>query len=89
MQKSHATIVNNSKVQLDDTIEKYQKITLNFGKFNGKSLKEVFDMGKDGISYLSWLRDSLRNSNKELSPTQKAIFKYCDVVILTYHDEKF
>ena len=80
--------MNNSKVQVDVTIEKYQKIILNFGKFKGLSLKEVYDMGEKGMSYLSWLRDSLRNSNKELSPAQRAIFKYCEVVILKYHDEK-
>lgn len=58
-----------------DPIEAYQGITLNFGKYSGKQLKDIADQDP---KYLSWLRKrfSTNEDNQQLSPTQIAIVKY-------------
>lgn len=70
-------------LQIVDIQEKYQDITLTFGKFKGKSLKQIINDEKGkGPDYLIWLYGEFKkNSNeKPLSPTQKAISKYIKAV---------
>ena len=64
-------------VQTPEQIKsKYENIELSFGKYNGKSLKEV---AEEDAKYLEWLKNKLKE-NKNLSPTQLAIIKYINAL---------
>lgn len=57
-----------------DVRAKYKDITLNFGKYKGKTLDEVISDEK-GPKYLTWLHSEMTKKDS-LTPTQKAIMKY-------------
>lgn len=61
-----------------DIQERYQDIPLNFGKYKGKTLKEVIKDEK-GQSYLIWLHGEMKKNEKQ-TPTQRAIMKYISAV---------
>lgn len=66
--------------EIVDIQQKYQSITLNFGKNKGKSLKEIINE-KDGPDYLIWLHKQMKqDTTKEKTPTQKAIMRYISAV---------
>ena len=60
-----------------DPIEKYQGITLNFGKWAGAQLKDV--QAKDP-KYIQWLKNRFKEKETELSPTMKAIIAFANAV---------
>jgi hypothetical protein len=64
--------------EIVDIQERYQDITLNFGKYKGKTLKEIIKDEK-GPRYLTWLHGEMKQNDKP-SPTQKAILKYIAAV---------
>jgi uncharacterized protein (DUF3820 family) len=57
-----------------DVKAKYEDITLNFGKYKGKALKDV-SSDDNGPNYLIWLYGEMMKKDS-LSPTQKAIVKF-------------
>ncbi len=57
-----------------DVQAKYEDIVLNFGKYKGKTLKQVISDDK-GPGYLVWLHGEM-SKKESLTPTQKAIMKY-------------
>lgn len=67
-----------AKVKSDDPVTKYQGITLNFGKYSGKQLKDLVDVDP---KYLQWLKKRF-SSNQDLTPTQHAIVKYIQAMNL-------
>lgn len=65
---------NLSGIDSLDVKAKYEDITLNFGKYKGKALKDV-SSDENGPNYLIWLYGEMMKKDS-LSPTQKAIVKY-------------
>lgn len=59
-----------------DPVEKYQGITLNFGKHAGRQLKDV---AADDPKYLKWLRQRFEK-DENATPTMLAIAKYANAV---------
>ena len=59
-----------------DPIEKYQGITLNFGKYSGKQLK---DIAVEDVKYLKWLKQRFENDENS-TPTMKAIIRFANAV---------
>ena len=59
-----------------DPIEKYQGITLNFGKYSGRQLK---DIAAEDPKYLKWLKQRFEKE-EDLSPTMKAIIRFANAV---------
>lgn len=64
--------------EIVDIQQKYEGITISFGKYKGKTLKEIINDEK-GPSYLRWLHGEMKKNDKP-SPTQKAILKYIAAV---------
>ena len=54
----------------------YGDIELNFGKYNGKKLKDV---AVEDPKYCQWIKNRFKE-NQELTPTMKAILKFCETV---------
>jgi uncharacterized protein (DUF3820 family) len=59
-----------------DPVEKYQGITLNFGKYSGKQLKDV---AVEDPNYLKWLKQRFEK-DENLTPTMKAIIRFANAV---------
>ena len=61
--------------------EKYDSIPLNFGKYKGKTLVEMFE-SKDTQDYLLWLKkEFLKTPKDERTPTKNAIIKWITAVL--------
>jgi hypothetical protein len=61
--------------------EKYDDITLNFGKYKGKTLVEMLET-KDTKDYLLWLKkEFLKTPKDERTPTKNAIIKWITAVL--------
>ena len=58
--------------------EKYNNITLNFGKFKGKTLLQIIN-SEGGPDYLKWLYKQMKTNDKP-TPTQKAIMIYISAI---------
>jgi uncharacterized protein (DUF3820 family) len=72
------------KYSIEEIIEiqdKYNGITLNFGKYKGKTLVEMFE-SKDTQDYLLWLKkEFLKTPKDERTPTKNAIIKWITAVL--------
>ncbi len=60
----------------DEIKTKYETIKLNFGKYNGKSLR---DISEEDPTYLNCIKKWWGNK-KDLSPTQLGILKYINAL---------
>lgn len=65
-----------------DPLKIYADITLNFGKYKGKSLGELSDDLPNGYNYLVWLHKALKatQEEQEISPTKLAIIKFVEAL---------
>ena len=59
-----------------DPIQKYGGITLNFGKYSGKLLKEI---AVEDPNYLKWLKQRFEKDENS-TPTMKAIIRFANAV---------
>jgi hypothetical protein len=59
-----------------DPVDAYQGITLNFGKYSGKQLKDV---AAEDPKYLKWLKQRFEK-DENATPTMKAIIKFANSV---------
>ena len=64
----------NASVQ--DPIEQYQDITLNFGKYSGRQIK---DISVEDPKYLKWIKTRFEK-DENASPTMKAIVRYANAL---------
>ena len=61
--------------------EKYNDITLSFGKYKGKTLLEMLE-NQDTKNYMVWIKNEFKKKPKEeRSGTVNAICKYVDAVL--------
>jgi hypothetical protein len=59
-----------------DPIEQYQDITLSFGKYAGRQLKDV---ANEDVKYLKWIKTRFEK-DENASPTMKAIVKFANAL---------
>ncbi len=58
--------------------DKYNNLTLSFGKYKEKTLHQVF---QEDPSYLLWLKKEFKKDEDNLTPTKKAIIKYTTALL--------
>ena len=60
---------------------KYNNITLNFGKYKGRTLLSMFE-NQDTKNYMVWLKNEfLKKPKEERSGTVNGIIKYVEAVL--------
>ena len=66
----------DGNASVKDPIEQYQDITLSFGKYAGRQLKDV---SVEDPKYLKWIKTRFEK-DENASPTMKAIIKYANAL---------